>query len=416
MKMKIEMSDVGCQMSGIFPGEKIGVRSLESKVRHSGFGIWNLNFGIWNFHFGIRLPGNQMENSGFGIWNLNFGFWNFHFGIRLPGSQKRTFFPVIFFLSFFLLSSFSSNAQDVKVSATIDSSSILIGDQIRMQLSATYDPQLFRIQFPSVPDTFNHFEVVERSKIDTLMGREENTYRQTVIVTNFDSGQWKIPPVAFEVQSLKGDPSQTLLSDSFLVNVNTMQVDTTKPIKPIFGIRGAKMPLKQIIFYVIAGILIAIILGLLIWYLWKKRKNKKPVVKEPEIILLPHEKALRELKKINGQQLWQSNREKEYHTVVTDAVRTYLEEQFGMDCFDKTSSEIISQVKKVKALSTSRQSLRRIFETADMVKFAKSKPTPEEHIQSMELAHEFIRESYKKVKPMNNEINSPNHQKIADRS
>ncbi|GBL34420.1 hypothetical protein EMGBS15_00150 [Filimonas sp.] len=114
------------------------------------------------------------------------------------------------------------------------------------------------------------------------------------------------------------------------------------------------------------------------------------------MILLPHEKALQSLERIDKQQLWQSGLDKQYHTLLSDVVRLYLEEQFNMDCFEKTSAEIIQQVKKVKALSTSRQSLRTIFETADMVKFAKGQPYPEEHIQSMELAIDVINESYKK--------------------
>jgi hypothetical protein len=83
-------------------------------------------------------------------------------------------------------------------------------------------------------------------------------------------------------------------------------------------------------------------------------------------------------------------------------VRNYLEEQFGLDCLDKTSSEIIQQVKRIKALATSRQPLRTIFEVADMVKFAKSKPTLDEHEQSLVLAEEFILESYKRIKPIEN--------------
>lgn len=321
------------------------------------------------------------------------------------GIMGKSFHPGLLLLLIFLLTSNTySFAQPVKISASIDSSNIVIGDQINLKLSATYNPQLYRVSFPSLPDTFNHFEVVDRSKMDTVIGRDENTFKQNIIITNFDSGQWKIPPMIFDVQPLKGDAPSELLSDSFLVNVNTVQVDTSKPIKPIFGIRGAKMPIQQVLLYILGALLIAALLGFLIWYFIKtlREKNKKPEFKEPEIVLLPHEKAMQQLEQLSTQQLWQSGQEKQYHTYLTDIVRTYLEEQFKIDCFDKTSSEIIQQVKKIKALSTSRQNLRFIFDTADMVKFAKSKPTADEHIQSLELAKEMILESYKKVKPIVN--------------
>ena len=309
----------------------------------------------------------------------------------------------ILFLVILLATGLMSYAQSVKIKATIDTSSILIGDQVSLQLSATYNPQLVRVRFPSVVDTFNHFEVVSRSKVDTVVGRDDNIFKQNIIVTNFDSGQWKIPALPFDIQSLKGEEPAILFSDSFLVNVTTVQVDTAQPIKPIFGIRSAKMPIQQIVLYVIATILLLLLLAFIIWYFIKvwREKNKKLEHKEPEIILLPHDKALQALALLAEQQLWQAGQEKSYHTQLTDIVRTYLDEQFAIDSFEKTSTEIIQQVKKVKALSNSRQSLRTIFETADMVKFAKSKPTEDEHLQSMELANQMVRESYKKVKPIN---------------
>lgn len=309
---------------------------------------------------------------------------------------------VIFLLCLTLIPGPDLLAQEVKVSARIDSTNILIGDHIRLQLSATYDPQAYKVQFPSVVDTFNHFEVVEKGKMDTIAGREQNTVNQQIIITNYDSGAWKIPPLVFDVLPLQGGEPEVRYTDSFLVNVNTVAVDTAKPFKPIFGIRSAKMPLKQIILYAVGILLLTALLAFLIWYLIKtlREKNKKPAEKIPEIVLLPHEKALQALSALGEQALWMKGQEKAYHTELTDIMRTYLEEQFGIDCLEKTSSEIMQQIKRHKALSTSRQSFRTIFETADLVKFAKSHPTPEEHLHSLHLAKEMVQDSYKKVKPV----------------
>jgi hypothetical protein len=258
------------------------------------------------------------------------------------------------------------------------------------------------VQFPIVSDTFNHFEVIEKPKIDTQTNREKNTITQTILISNYDFGQWKIPSYSFEILPLQGSAPYTMNSDSLFVNVNTIAVDTSKPFMPIMAIREAKMPIKTIVLYV-AGILIIIaILGFLIWYFVKtlRAKNNKPKTKIPEIKLLPSDKAMQNLKQLESQNLWQNGQEKTYHTLLTDTIRTYLEEQFNMDVFEKTSSELMQQIKKQKALSNSRQALRTIFETADLVKFAKNKPTEEEHLQSMELAKEVILESYKKAQAL----------------
>lgn len=292
-------------------------------------------------------------------------------------------------------------AQGVRVKAIVDTSKIIIGDAMQLTVSAEYDPTKFQVQLPSIPDTFNHFEIIEKAKIDTSEGRDLRVLSKKIMVSNYDSGIWIIPKFSFEVKPLQGATPFTLFSDSMSIYVNTVAVDTAKPFKPIFGIREAKMPLQQIIMYIVGGIaLVAIVLFLLYYIIKKNREKNKQKPVEPEVILLPHEKALRAFDALELKKLWQQGQEKEYHTELTDIIRLYLEEQFSMDCFEKTSSEIISQVKRIKALSTSRQQLRQLFETADMVKFAKSKPTAEQHIDSAELARFVILESYKKIKPI----------------
>lgn len=295
-------------------------------------------------------------------------------------------------------------SQDVRIKASLDKNNFLIGDAIELTLSASYNPLKYSVRFPILNDTFNHFEIVEKSKIDTVLERENSTFIQKYTITNFDSGVWQIPSFSFQTKSLQAGVDSTFNTDSILVNINTVVVDTSKPFKPIFGIRKATMPLSEILKYVVGGMIVLAILIFGIYYLIKKRreKNKNNLIKVPEISLLPHEKALQSLNYLEEENLWQKGEEKQYHTALTDIIRQYLEEQFNLDCFDKTSSEIISQVKRIIALSTSRKNLRTLFETADMVKFAKSKPTPEQHIESMQIAKEVILESYKKIKPIDN--------------
>jgi hypothetical protein len=299
---------------------------------------------------------------------------------------------------YFLLSAFFSFAQDVNVKASINKNQIEIGDAVELKLSATFNPTQTKVQFPIINDTFNHFEVIEKAKSDTVINREKSTITQTIIISNYDSGQWKIPSFTFGILPLQDSVPYILNSDSLLVNVNTIAVDTSKPFMPIMAIREAKMPMKTIVMYVAGIIIIVAILGFLVWYFIKKyrEKNNKPKEKIIEIKLLPHEKAMQNLAQLESQNLWQNGQEKIYHTLLTDTIRTYLEEQFNMDVFEKTSSELMQQIKKQKALSNSRQAVRSIFETADLVKFAKNKPSEEEHLQSMELAREIILESYKK--------------------
>ncbi|HMN33082.1 MAG: hypothetical protein IT215_00660 [Chitinophagaceae bacterium] len=291
-------------------------------------------------------------------------------------------------------------SQNVNIKTTIDTAQIIIGDPIQLTLKATFDPQNFIIHLPHIDDTFNHFEVVEIQKTDTTQAGNLSTIIQKITITNFDSGAWYIPVLEYKISPLNGTNPYIMHSDSIRVQVQTIAADTSKPFKPIFGIREVNRPIAQIIQYILIGLIALATILFLIYYLRKKAKQKGPKPKPLEPTLLPHEKALKQINHLKAENAWQNQNQKQYFTDLTDVVRTYLEEQFQIDSFEKTSAEIISQVKKVKALSTSRQALRNLLELADVVKFAKGKPTEDECLQTLEQSIQIIIESYKKVKPI----------------
>ena len=70
-------------------------------------------------------------------------------------------------------------AQQVTVKASIDSTHILIGDQLKMLLEIE-KPKDLNVQFPQIPDTFSSkIEVVNRSKIDTFKLDDKDRVRLT---------------------------------------------------------------------------------------------------------------------------------------------------------------------------------------------------------------------------------------------
>ena len=90
--------------------------------------------------------------------------------------------------------SFQLTAQQYKVEAKADTSSILIGEQVKVNIKIDYRRDLgsIFIAFPTVYDTINEFvEVVSKSKIDTVVPDKDDPYQvyqqQTIILTSFDS-------------------------------------------------------------------------------------------------------------------------------------------------------------------------------------------------------------------------------------
>lgn len=278
--------------------------------------------------------------------------------------------------------------------ASTDSAAIRIGEQFRLTLEVKAEKNT-PLLWTQVPDSFDHFLVVGRGKVDTLVQPDTEVYRQQITLTSFDSGYWKIPSFTFKVRS--GDSTLTLpglVTDSFLVQVNTVPVDTTKPFRPIKQIRSVPFNILAYWPYMLGGVIVLLLLLYFIFFRKKKVKliPRKVIPQEP-----PYDQALKALKSLEQEKLWQHGEIKTYYTRLTDILRLYIERTFGIMAMEQTSDELLEKVKSATKLNQQRDNLRYILQTADLAKFARSQPSREEHEASMRKAYEVL--EWTKPKP-----------------
>lgn len=189
--------------------------------------------------------------------------------------------------------------------------------------------------------------------------------------------------------------------DSLMLTVLDVDVDTTTAeIRDIAPIEKVPYTFWEIFRWILLGLgILALAFGG--WWFWKKWKSGKVsewLSNEPVDTRTPEERALDNLEALRQKQLWQSGRVKEYHTELTDTVRTFIEEATGIRATDMTSDETIEEMENGK-WTVDNSLLRDIFTTADLVKFAKSEPLPHEHDRSMSEATEFVKSLWEQVKP-----------------
>ncbi|MDP3916046.1 MAG: hypothetical protein Q8R96_20140 [Bacteroidota bacterium] len=288
-------------------------------------------------------------------------------------------------------------AQQVTVKASIDSTNILIGDQIKLILEIE-KPKNMDVQFPLIPDTLGAgIEVVQRLPVDTfkLENKEREKLSQSYFITSFDSGVHQIPSFFFK---LKFDRMlDSVATKTLAFQVFTMKIDTTKgpvDIKPPYS---APVSLKEVTPYILGIILIAAILFFIFYYIKWKKKNV-PLFRKPEKPLEPaHIIALRELDRIKAQKLWQSEKIKQYYSEVADTVRAYIENRFDIPAMEQTSAETIGVFKQNKELidGTSLDQIQHILSLADLVKFAKYKPLPDDNNLTLMNAYFFVNQTKK---------------------
>nr|WP_314839628.1 hypothetical protein [uncultured Flavobacterium sp.] len=268
-----------------------------------------------------------------------------------------------------LLLSTAVFAQQKQVVTSIDTIKNKIGAEFKLSIKTTVDSSS-RVIFPKSRN-FGALEVIQSYPVDTVKidGRYELTKRYGL--TQFDSGRYVIPRFKIFINN------QAFLTDSLLVEVANVQVDTLKQkMYDIKDIAPAEETMGNWWKYVLAILLLAGIAVLIYWFL-KKRQEKKL---QEEVFKTPIEKATTLLDTLERKELWQKGEVKAYYSELTDIARNYIEEAIEIPAMESTTSELIqglraASVKKKMTLSQEIiENLERVLKQADLVKFAKSKP------------------------------------------
>ena len=271
------------------------------------------------------------------------------------------------FLILFFLAVIPVIAQETKVNASVDTTSILIGDQVIYKITVETNPANL-VVFPE-GETFNPMEVVESITADT--SRLENRFRllKEYSLTQFDSGSYTIPSQRVLINNTP------YFTDSIRIEVVDVVVDTTKQkmfaIKPPMEVpSGFSIPVWVWWFL---GILL---LAAALYFLLKRRKK----ILEARKQLPPYERALFELQELDKSHLLENRQTKEYYSKLTEAVRRYIEDEVHLRAMESTTSELIQDLElKMNRgeLNLSRQTideLKIILQRADLAKFANSRP------------------------------------------
>ncbi len=302
------------------------------------------------------------------------------------------------YLLLIIFSAFAVRSQSsVEVHAVIDSSTIRIGAQTKLDIYLKYNSAEHKnldVFWPIIEDTLKKgLEVVSVSPIDTTIPDKTKPHiiqqHQQLVVTSFDSGAYYIPPFKFIINK---DTANPLLTEPLHLIVNTVVTDTSlAKVKDIKAPFDEPFDWKWYLSYAYYGIAILVGLCLLIWLI-RKLMKKKPVeviIEQPKIPA--HVTALASLEKIKTDAIWKENKIKEYYSEITDAVRLYIEERFNINALELTSDEIIRIFKTQVVDNDSKAKLTQILSLSDFVKFAKQIPIEAEHTLTLNNAFDFVK-------------------------
>lgn len=285
------------------------------------------------------------------------------------------------------------SAQNVEAFSSIDKDSILIGDQINYELGINV-PEGFIVAWPPLVDTISkNIEIIDIQDVDTSYQENTLILNKRLTLTSFDSGYFEIPSYTFRFRHENDSINFESNTLRHFIRVYTPVVDTSQAFKAIKGPIAEPYTLREVLPWILLGLLIIIAGFLVFWYI-RKRKKKKPlfsIKSKPE--LPAHVIAIQKLEEVRLAKVWQAGRIKEYHTQLTDIIREYMEKRYQFDAPEMTSDEIFEQLDQKNINNEVSAKLKAALKLADLVKFAKAKPTPLENDLSLNHCIDFVKET-----------------------
>ena len=282
------------------------------------------------------------------------------------------------------------SAQKVSVEAKIDSTVIFVGQQTGFHLGVTMKEGQ-KVQFPQF-EPLQHIipgiEVVETLPTDTQ--KLDDGYLRVsahYTLTSFDDTLYYIPAIKVKVDN-KEFESKSLALKVLTVKVDTLHPNQFYPPKDVQDNPFLWDEWSRLL-WLSAAVLVLFIVSLLIFM---RLKSERPIVFKVKIVkrIPAHQKALNSIEEIKAKSTTVTvDDAKAYYTHLTDTLRRYMMERFGFNAMEMTSAEIISRLRQEEDQKKIDE-LTMLFETADLVKFAKYSVGVSENDHNLISAIDFI--------------------------
>ncbi len=285
--------------------------------------------------------------------------------------------------------SHSTTVATATVNAQLQPSQARLGDLFSLTVKVT-PPGDQLVLFPPTPKNWGTFEVYS-STVTAVPGT--NAMQLKTELQNFTTGQQTLSGVEFSLSDLKGRSRHVTVSS---MTVTIQEVPPGPKDKgDIRGIKGVLGPVAWSIWWWVLLAAIASAAG--VWF-WKKRQAKlhgpPPPPPEPADTV-----ALRRLQELLATGWVENGRLKEFYIGLSDALRSYIENGFHCPALERTTSELLRDLRKQGKLeSPVILQIKDLLESCDLVKFAKLRPDAAEALKDHASAVQIVEKTRKSLR------------------
>jgi hypothetical protein len=275
-----------------------------------------------------------------------------------------------------------------QVRASLDSAEILIGDEtrLRIEISLPDGSRLVRIG----TDTLGTVKGLERrraSLVDSVDYAGGVSYSQVIVLSAFDSGYYRLPPVPVDIQTSEGGVRLYSNDLGFEVRTIPLEADTAR-LQPIKGIWKESVRISDFwpLFLALLGIFLII-------FMVKRLRRKKvvEVAEMPAPPLLPaHEVALEQLQALREKGFLEKREYKQYQSELTHILKEYVSRRYTVQALESVTEEVRELLEDVAVEKRYSEAVIQVLRDADQVKFAKAELSLERHQAGWQVIFDFV--------------------------
>lgn len=298
--------------------------------------------------------------------------------------MTRKGFPKYLLLFLLICTASASSVFAQQIKSYISSDSLTVGEIFTFSITANKSDTDQVITFPN-PIIFPEiFEIVDFEQFSSTDNQDSAAYT----LQFFGNSDTQVPSLPLFIKS--GNDSSMVFSDAKMIYFKSiLEVDVEnadlKPLKDIFD-----FPLNWWLILFITALIAA-----LAYYLYLRFYKNRPEPEEKEAIVIPDfNDPIHNLKdglhQINEKFTAQVEKDyKWFYSSLGDELRLYLEETYKIPALESTTRELMRYMDAFGVDQQMTTFLRNIMKEADLVKFAKVKPTYEEALKAFENAQYF---------------------------
>jgi hypothetical protein len=268
-----------------------------------------------------------------------------------------------------------------------------VGDPIRIDLDIIL-PKGYQAVLPKLGSQLGDFAILEfypGPSVPSAGGEKSaspaqsppgdgaaNHHRARIVAAVYRPGDFDFPPVQVSLRAPDGK-SFTASSQPVKIQIQSVLADKEPQLKALKKQAEIKEPVRWLLWLALA--LLLLIIAALAWWLYARRRRSLfqiPGQAQVDPLVL----AEADLRDLVGRGLLESGFVKQFYVLLSDIVKRILEAGYGIQTIEKTTSEIMRELRNGSANEQGGENLHRIESVllgCDLVKFAKYVPSKTEH-------------------------------------